>query len=324
MPDPWGFFSENMHNYYNKCLQIYAKENKIVNDNEYKIYNLGPINNSYNVLNQIQDFSNTVKNIFDQSPNNKKPNEVIKFEDIEIKYKSSDNKLIIAKYITKLNNELYNFIKQISLDVISILEKDLHIYLNPYNFVLYRNLIINKNLINNNSFGSGAWKYHCDHDPPFKIKVFIYLNDVDENKAPFEIIYHPEKKLYPKMIPYGKNEWSWGLTNINFNHKLSEPYFLKNNFSNVYIINPNTRIPDKTLQQLKNDGFIKKIIIGKKGTMFACQTGLIHKANIGIDGYRDILVLECVPSLYKIDETNYKIQNMDTREFYKNLVDSNI
>ena len=58
--------------------------------------------------------------------------------------------------------------------------------------------------------------------------------------------------------------------------------------------------------------------------MFACQTGLIHKANIGIDGYRDILVLECVPSLYKIDETNYKIQNMDTREFYKNLVDSNI
>jgi hypothetical protein len=85
-------------------------QNKIVNNNEYKIYNLGPIKNSYNILNHIEDFSNTVKNIFDQSPNNKKPNEIIKFQNIEIKYKSSDNKLIIAKYITKLNDELYNYI----------------------------------------------------------------------------------------------------------------------------------------------------------------------------------------------------------------------
>jgi hypothetical protein len=319
MPDPWKWFTKDINEYYKKCQLIF---NSTCNENI--IYKLGPMNNSYNILELIDEFSNDVKDIFDNSPNNINPNEITNYNGLKIKYKSSDKKNIIAKYIIGLNDKYYDYIKNISLKVIRILEKDLNVYLNPYNYVLYRNLKIENSLIKNINFGIGSWVFHCDHDPPFKIKVFIYLNDIDENKAPFEIIYHPEKKMYPKMIPYGKNEWSWGLTNINYNQKLSDPYFLKNNFSNVYLINPNTRIPDKTLQQLKNDGFIKKKIIGKKGTMFACQTGLVHKANIGIDGYRDILVLECVPSSYKIDETNYKIQNMDTIEFYKNLLESSI
>lgn len=61
--------------------------------------------------------------------------------------------------------------------------------------------------------------------------------------------------------------------------------------------------------------------------MFACQAGLVHRANHGIDGHRDILVIECVPSLYKINENNCIIQNIDKTlngidiiEFYKNLV----
>ena len=137
-------------------------------------------------------------------------------------------------------------------------EKDLNIYINPYNFHLYRNLQINKNLITSKSCGDGAWQFHCDHVPPFTFKVFIYLTDVDENKAPFEIIYHPKKNIYPKLIPYGHRLWSWGLININYTDKLTEPYFQKKNFSNVYLINPNTRIPYKTLQKLKNDDLLKK------------------------------------------------------------------
>ncbi len=330
MPDPWGYFSTNMHNYYDRCLKIYEKENKKVNNNQYVIYNLGPINNTYNVLSEIseiQDFSNKVTTIFDKTPNNQKPGARIKFENVKINYRSSDKKLILTKKFVELNDELFRYVKKISLKVISILEKDLNIYINPYNFQLYRNLQINKNLITSTSFGNGAWKYHCDHDPPFKFKVFIYLTDVDENKAPFEIIYHPKKNIYPKMIPYGNNDWSWGLININYTDKLTEPYFQKKKFSNVYLINPNTRIPDKTLQKLKNDGFIKKKITGKKGTMIACQAGLVHRANIGIDGYRDLLIIECVPSLYKINENNCIIQNIDKTlngidilKFYKNLV----
>lgn len=319
MPDPWKWFTKDIDEYYKKCQLIFNSSS-----NENIIYKLGPMNNSYNILELIDEFSNDVKDIFDNSPNNIKPNEIINYNGLKIKYKSYDKKNIIAKYIIELNDKYYNYIKNISLKVIRILENDLNVYLNPYNYVLYRNLKIENSLIKNINFGIGAWVFHCDHDPPFKIKVFIYLNDIDENRAPFEIIYHSEKKMYPKMIPYGKNEWSWGLVNINYCEKNQKPYFLNSSFKNVYLINPNTRIPDNIINKLEKDGFIRKKIVGKKGTMFACQTGLIHKANIGIDGYRDILVLECVPSLYKIDENNYKIQNMDTREFYKNLVDSNI
>ena len=258
MLDPFGLFSTNMHNYYNKCLKIYENENKKVNNNQYGIYNLGPINNTYNVLSEIQDFSNKITTIFDNTPNNQNPNEIIKFDDVKIKYHSSDKKIILAKKFVELNDELFQYVKNFSLKVISILEKDLNIYINPYNFHLYRNLQINKNLITSKSCGDGAWQFHCDHVPPFTFKVFIYLTDVDENKAPFEIIYHPKKNIYPKLIPYGHRLWSWGLININYTDKLTEPYFQKKNFSNVYLINPNTRIPYKTLQKLKNDDLLKK------------------------------------------------------------------
>ena len=59
--------------------------------------------------------------------------------------------------------------------------------------------------------------------------------------------------------------------------------------------------------------------------MFPTQTGLIHKANVPKEGYRDILVLECVPCMFKIDETNfdkYFKQEIDTVKFYKELLNN--
>lgn len=320
MPDPHNFFDIKVHDYYLKCINIYLKDNNIKTKTDYSIYKLGPINKNYNVFSLIDNFSIKIKDIFDKSPNHVKPGSIIKYNNFEINYKTYDNKIIIAKYLLKLNKFLHSNIEHIALKIIRILEKDLNVYLNPYNFVLYRNLKINKELINDNSFGTGAWNYHCDHDPPFKIKIFIYLNDIDENKAPFEIIYHPEKKIYPKMIPFGKELWAWGLINVNFDQNIDKPYFTNtNNLQNVLIINPNTRVPKDIIQKLEKEGFIKKKIIGKKGTMFACQTGLVHKANVGIDGYRDILVIQCVPSTYKINKSNINLNNKDSKLFYENL-----
>ena len=320
MPDPYNFFNINVHNYYFKCMNIYSKDNNIKSKNDYNIYKLGPINNNYNVLCLIDNFSIQIKDIFDRSPNSIVPGSLIKVNNFEILYKTYDNKNIVAKYLLKVNKFLHSNIESIALKVIRILEKDLNVYLNPYNFVLYRNLKINNNLINDKLFGIGSWNYHCDYDPPFKIKIFIYLSDVDENKAPFEIIFHPEKKIYPKMIPFGDKLWEWGLINVNFDQNIDKPYFTNiNNLQNVLIINPNTRVPKDIIQKLEKEGFIKKKIIGKKGTMFACQAGLVHKANVGIDSYRDILVLECVPSTYKINKSNINLNNKDSKLFYENL-----
>ena len=327
MPDPNKWFTKAIHNYYIKCQRVYCQNNNIEYSSKNYIYSLGPFNNFYNISNEIKNISIIIKDILDNG-SCKIPNKTITYKKCDILFKSSDKKNILAKYINSLSEKLYDELIKVSTNIINILEKDLQTYLLPYNYAIYRNLEINSDIIKNNSkiFGNGAWNFHCDHDPPFKIKVFTYLNDINENKAPFEIIYNLNKQLYPKLIPYGNSLWSWGVVDVSYksndNESNKNPYFLEKN-KKVYPINPNTRIPKGTINKLLKNGYIKKKILGKKGTMFPTQTGLIHKANIANEGYRDILVLECVPSLQKIDKSNYKKyfqSNIDTKTFYKELI----
>ena len=51
-------------------------------------------------------------------------------------------------------------------------------------------------------------------------KIIIYLNDVTEKTAPFEILYNSKTKSYPKLVPYGNTQWSWKVIDVPIDYKI--------------------------------------------------------------------------------------------------------
>ena len=72
-----------------------------------------------------------------------------------------------------------------------------------------------------------------------------------------------------------------------------------------------------TINKLLVNGYKRKKIIGEKGTCVVFQTGLIHRANIGIDNHRDVLSLECRPTHFKIK--NHKEYFLNEKFSQKNF-----
>lgn len=310
MPDPFNYFTLDKHNYYLKCKKIYSEQNKICNENMKNIYTCSSLNIKYDFSNIISKFSEKIKFIFDNVPKNIQPEKKINILDFRIRAHTGNNKFILAYYLEKLNDNLFNDVKNISIKTVRTLEKDFKIYLNPYNFVIYRNIKVNKKNIKSNTFGGSSWRYHCDNDSPIKIKVFIYLNDVNEMNGPFEILCNLEKNLLPKLIPFGNKEWDWGVVDVNQNDNDEEPYYIKKyKTDEVVKILPNTRVNEDTIKILESKGYNRLKITGEKGMMFPCQVGLIHRANISEKGYRDLLCLECIVSEHKIDDKNFTMTN---------------
>lgn len=329
MPDPYNFFNNNIHNYYKKCISKYLKEtnketNKEINNN---IYYITPLNNKFNFENIIIKLSEIVSEIFNYSQNYVNKNEILYNNNI-VKPKSYNNNDILSLNITQINDNLKNEAENVISNIKSILEEKYNSYLELSSYYIFRTLEQNEKLIEllNSNYSElekitnnkANWLWHCDNTSPICFKVFIYLNDVDSNNAPFEILYNKKKNSIVKMIPYGTNLWSWKLIEVNINSNDEIPYFLQNSsLIEKCNINPNTRIPIKTINELEKKGYEKFKITGKRGTTFCFQHLMVHKANFGFKNYRDVLLLEFFPSLNKTKINLDLIRS--TNEIIKNL-----
>lgn len=324
MPDPYKWFTVKFHNYYRKCHVEYCSElDKQMNKDI--IYYLNPLNSLFNINSIVDNFSNIIKTIFDNAENNLKRDEFSLDNNVILPKIYNGN--LVAIYLKTPNDIIFSYLKEILLNVTSILEDKYNTYLLPYNFAIYRNFKLNnipktweeriKYLKND-----GAWIWHCDHDSPIKFKVFIYLNDIDEKRAPFEILFNKNKNSVIKMVPYGDGLWSWKLVEVKIDNSDEAPYFLKDlSKLKKFNINSNTRVPIETINELEKLGYEKIKITGKKGSIFAFQNNLVHTANFAEEEYRDVLVIEYIPSLFKINNNNFDEYFMKSKEeLYKMFI----
>lgn len=115
--------------------------------------------------------------------------------------------------------------------------------------------------VNTNS--GGDW--HRDSDIK-QYKIFLYLTNVGEKNGPFMLI--PKRSFNPKRSK----------KNITLRNRLL-------NFFNIRLLPP--RFENNTIMSSleENDLKIEKVI-ANRGTVFICDTSLIHKGDIIQDGER--------------------------------------
>ena len=121
------------------------------------------------------------------------------------------------------------------------------------------------------------------------------------------------------MVPYGKSLWSWKLVEVNIDNDDKLPYYLQDLLKmKKFNVNPNTRVPIETIQELEKLGYEKVKITGKKGSIFSFQNTLIHTANFSEEEYRDVISIEYMPSLFEINKDNVdKYFKFPKKELYK-------
>ena len=124
---------------------------------------------------------------------------------------------------------------------------------------------------------STSWIWHYDNHPNEVIKIFIYLNDVDENTAPFEYLVDPDDnfvKIQPSRT--GPEHWTG-----------QEKW-------------PEDRVPDSVLKEYLEKGYKTKKITGPKGTMFIFSQNVLHRANVAKNNPRTVAVFYLKPSETKL------------------------
>lgn len=112
--------------------------------------------------------------------------------------------------------------------------------------------------------------FHSDRHYEDTVRMIIYMNDVNEDNAPFEYLLHKETKKTCRI------------------KTADHPLYTKNG-----------RIPEELLQNYLNQGYERIKVIGKKGTIILFDSKIIHKANTPKIGSRIVLILPIRPSLGK-------------------------
>jgi len=118
-------------------------------------------------------------------------------------------------------------------------------------------------------FGSFLW--HSDNDFDDTIKVMFYLSDVSEDNAPFEYLHNPKFHRSPRIR------------------------------ANIIALKKYTggRIPEEAIEEFEASGCEKHKVIGGRGTVVVFDNKIIHRGNIAKKGFRDVLVLHLMPSVFK-------------------------
>ena len=159
-------------------------------------------------------------------------------EHIWIDENKSDHRIHGAENISnKINNlELNSFSKKIGS---TYLKQDLELLM----------IMINKTIFKSKNIGSGGGWHKDSHANQFK--SILYLNDVDSENGPFELIRNTNKDY------------------INF--KL---------FTKLNKIFPNTRFSDDDVKKIiEKNKFKVERITGKAGTLILVNTSLIHRGS---------------------------------------------
>ena len=277
-----------IHPSYIKSQNSYNENNKIINiekniyDFGYKIISIEELDKMFNIdINNYNYIINNLGNLFTdlnlEMGAGDISNPIMKRIKIDSIFKNSD-----------IINNLYNLI-------LPIIEKNIY---NSYIQIIDINMY--KNTFNNLKEGKSSWLWHFDNHPNEFIKIMIYLTDVDENSAPFEIIVDNNNN------PIKLNSSKYSLEDWNKNNDIQ---YFKNQYNG-------NRIPNETIDDLCNKGYKKKKICGKKGTIILFSENIIHRATYPINKERCVINTIIAPSLHK---TNYNINknNLINKDRYK-------
>lgn len=203
------------------------------------------------------------------------------FTKFEADYKTTDKKIFARrldfsqiKNNTKLLNDLYD-------STLPGIEK------NVYNSnIKIIDLDSYQNTVCNSDKKISSWLWHFDNHPNEFIKMMIYLTDVDENSGPIEFIVDENNngcKLKSDRIEkkdfFNRKKWD-------------DPKYFKNQYNG-------NRIGEKDIEKLLKEGYKKKKILGKKGTIILFSENLIHRANHATKNHRNIINTVLSPSINK-------------------------
>jgi hypothetical protein len=121
-----------------------------------------------------------------------------------------------------------------------------------------------------------SWLWHYDNNPKEAVKLLVYLTDVSEDTAPFELLTSPEGGAV-KMSTSRTGPEHWG-----------PPYI------------HNSRIPKDMMESFYSQGLKNKKITGPKGTALFFDNNIVHRANIPTKGYRDVVIYNIRPTMHKM------------------------
>ena len=121
-----------------------------------------------------------------------------------------------------------------------------------------------------------SWLWHYDNNPKEAVKLLVYLTDVSEDTAPFELLTSPQGGAV-KMSTSRTGPNHWG-----------PPYI------------HNSRIPKDMMENFQSQGFENNKVVGPKGTTLFFDNNIIHKANIPTEGYRDVIIYNIRPTMNKM------------------------
>jgi len=121
-----------------------------------------------------------------------------------------------------------------------------------------------------------SWLWHYDNNPKEAVKVLIYLTDVGEKNAPFELLQNDAgEHIKMETSRTGYNHWG--------------PAYV-----------PQSRIPPDMMEKFRKLGYKEHKITGPAGTILFFDNNIVHRANIPEEGYRDVVILNIRPTMDKI------------------------
>lgn len=161
-------------------------------------------------------------------------------------------------------------LEEIARTLLPSLEKNVfNSYIHLSAIHIYRNIQTNTDRIS-------SWLWHYDNNPKEAVKVLIYLTDVGENNGAFELLQNNTgEHVKMQTSRTGYNHWG-------------PPYV------------PQSRIPTTMMEQFRSLGFEGHKITGPAGTMLFFDNNIVHRANIPIEGHRDVVILNIRPTMNKI------------------------
>lgn len=113
-----------------------------------------------------------------------------------------------------------------------------------------------------------SWLWHYDNHPHAILKVMIYLTDVSDQSAPFEYL-RCAKSLKPVL-----------------GSPLAPLYGA-------------SRISERVLARYFSKGFEGHKVTGPRGTIILFDNNIIHKGNLALQTYRDVITFQTRPVSFK-------------------------
>ncbi len=170
--------------------------------------------------------------------------------------------------IKYLSIHTLNGLQELANDVVGLLERELY----------GCNVFVDKVYLYRNNYAKqrrSSWIWHYDNNPKEVFKTMIYLSDVDEYHAPFEYLTEPDGTgVVAAPTRYTQNCW------------VKPPN--------------NSRITDKWMKALEKMGCKKTMALGPAGTATTFNVNSLHRANLPIKGYRDVVCLRTRPVIEKL------------------------